>query len=175
MEMFWIVLRNIGIVVAIFYLVIVIVDVSFVLSFRSIMIGHDHDLFVIQANKKDMMEKLLEILRKHNVKCEKKQIDILTTFDVKRFEHQNGEEAKKAREELTSLCEYFLGLCRENNKVSQDQEFMAIESNLMENERVFRHHVTMYNADVLGYNFWIQFMPTRYIYLILRVKAKNLI
>jgi len=173
--LFGIILRNIAIALAIFYLVILIVDVSFTLSFRSIMKGHDHDLFVIQTNKKDMVEKLLSLLKKHNIKCDKKQVDSLTTFDVKNFEHQNGEAAKKAREELTSLCEYFLAVCRDNEKVSQDQAFIDLENNLNENERVFRYHVTMYNADVLGYNFWIKFLPTRYIYLLLRVKEKDII
>ena len=89
--------------------------------------------------------------------------------------YYDGEEAKKAREMLTSLSEYFLYVARDNDKVTNDAEFELISGNVEESEKLYRQHVVLYNADVLGYNFWISFFPTKFIYIILKFKAKDII
>ena len=175
MELFFIVLRNIAIVIAAFYLLFVIIDVVFVVSFSSILSHHDHDLFVILTNKKDNLDNLANLLGKNNVKVDKKKIEELNNFAIEKIEHQDGEVAKESRELLTSLSEYLLGLARDNQKVANDEDFLLIESNLNELESVYRQHVVLYNADVLGYNFWISFWPTRIFYKILKRKQKNII
>ena len=175
MELFLLILRNTAIVLAGVYLLLVVLDVIFVVSFSSILSHHDHDLSLILTNKKDNIDKLVALLNKHGVKLEKKKLEELANFDLKAVEHQDGEEAKKARELLTSLSEYFLYAARENVKVSNDQEFFEISMNLEELEKIYRQHVIPYNADVLGYNFWISFFPTRYIYKILKRKTKDII
>ena len=175
MELFLIILRNVAIVVAGLYAVFVVIDVIFVISFSSILSRHDNDLFLILTNKKDNVDKLVGLLSKHGIKTDKKQVEALNKFDIKLFEHQDGETAKSARELLTSLSEYFLYMVRDNEKVSNDQEFVTISANLDEIEKIYRQHVVLYNADVLGYNFWISFFPTRFIYLILKKKAKDII
>ena len=175
MDLFWSIVINVLIAIAIFYLLIVIVDVSFVLSFRSIMKNHDHDISIILTNKKDNLVKLIPLLNEHGVKVDKKKADELTLFDLSRINNQNSKEAKKAREELTLLGDYFLSLCYENDKVNDTNDFLLIDNNLKDIERVYRQHVLMYNADVLGYNYWISFFLTRYIYLILRIKKKDII
>ena len=88
---------------------------------------------------------------------------------------QNGEEAKAARDLLTSLSEYFLYVARDNEKVSSDPDFFEIANNIDEQEKIYRQHLVLYNADVLGYNFWISFFLTRYIYKILKRKTKDII
>ena len=175
MELFLIVLRNVALFLIAFYTLFVIVDVVFVISFSSILSHHDHDLFVILTNKKDNIDHLVDLLNKHNVKMEKKELEKLTNFDLKLIEHQDGEEAKLARESLTSISDYFLSLARENEKVTNDDDYLLIEANVNEMEAVYSHHVVLYNADVLGYNFWISFFPTRFIYLLLKFKKKNII
>lgn len=175
MELFFIILRNVAIFIAALYLLFVIVDVVFVVSFSSILANHDHDLFVILTNKKDNLVNCVALLNRHKVKLDKKVTDALNDFDIKLIEHQNGEEARKARELLTSLSDQILFAAREDQKVVNDEEFALIETNVNELEKVYRQHVVLYNADVLGYNFWITFFPTRYIYKILKRKQKDII
>lgn len=175
MELFFLILRNIVLVIVAFYLLFVILDAIFVVSFSSILSHHDHDLSLILTNKKDNVDNLVNLLNKHGVKLEKKNVDNLANFDLKTIEHQNGEEAKKNRELLTSLTEYFLYVARDTQKVVDDPEFSLISANIDELEKLYRQHVVLYNADVLGYNFWISFFPTRYIYKILKRKPKDII
>lgn len=175
MELFFIVLGNTAIFIVAIYLLFVIVDVVFVVSYSSILSNHDHDLFVILTNKKDNLSNCVALLSKHKVKIDKKIVDALANFDIKLIEHQDGEEARIARELLTSLSEQIMSVARESEKVTNDEEFALIETNVNELEKVYRQHVVLYNADVLGYNFWITFFPTRFIYKILKRKNKDII
>ena len=175
MELAFIILRNITIAIVGLYAIFLVIDIIFVVSFRSILSHHDHDLFLILTNKKDNLDKLAALINKHNIKVDKKQADALANFDLNIIEHQDGEEAKNARELLTSISEYFLYVARDNDKVTNDPEFELISGNVDESEKLYRQHVVLYNADVLGYNFWISFFPTRFIYRILKFKAKDII
>ena len=167
------ILLNTFIATLIVFVLLVIVDVSFVCSFSSIMKHHAHDLTVLLTNKRDNLVHLAELLAKSGVKLEKKKVEALNNFDLKRIEKQDGEDAKTAREELTSLNEYLLSICEENDIKNNDSEVQKVLANIMEIEKVYRHHLMMYNADVLGYNFWISFFPTRFIYIILKFKPKE--
>ena len=175
MELFWSIVINVIIGLAIFYLLIIIVDVGFVVSFRSIMKKHDHDISVILTNKKDNLTKLIPLLSEHGVKMDKKNVDNFTNFDLARINNQDNQQAKQARDELTLLSDYFLALCYEHSAVNESADFLFIDRTLKDIDRVYRQHILMYNADVLGYNYWINFFLTRYIYKIFRIKEKEII
>ena len=173
MELFLIILRNIAIAIAIIYVLIVIVTVSFVWSFASILSHHNHDLTVILTNKRDNLIKLASLLSGAGIKLDKKILEGLHNFDLKRIENQDGEDAKNAREELTSFSEYLLSIDTTNTNLNNQEEYIKTLENINELESVYRHHLLMYNADVLGYNFWINFFPTRFIFKIFRFKSKD--
>lgn len=175
MELFLIVLRNIFIAIAIIYAVLLIVSISFVASFASILSHHNNDLSVILTNKRDVLVTLSSLLSSDSIKLDKKQLDALTNFDLKRIENQSKEDAKMARDELTSLSEYFLSKVSENNKENASDEYRRVLENIQELDNVYRQRLMMYNADVLGYNFWISFFPTRFVFKLFRLKKKDTI
>lgn len=174
-ELLLLIIRNAAIVIAALYLLAVIFDIIFVASFSSILSRHEHDLYLTLTNKKDNLDRLLTLLNKNGVKLDKKTIEPLEKFDLKSIEHQDGEEARVAREQLTLISEYLLLTSRSDKKISESDEFMEINASIDEIEKVYRQHVLLYNADVLGYNFWITFVPTAYIYKILKKKKKDII
>ena len=134
---------------------------------------HAHDLTVILTTKRDNLIKLAELLSADGVKLDKKKVEGLNNYDVKRIENHDGEDAKKAREELTSYENYLLSIAEQHDMKSSNDEYQRALTKINELEKVYRHHLMMYNADVLGYNFWIMFFPTRFIYLILKLKTKE--
>ena len=175
MELFLIILRNTTIVIASIYILLLIITISFVLSFSSILSHHNHDLTVILTNKRDNLMKLSSLLNSGGIKLDKKNLDALNNFDLKRIENQDAEDAKAAREELTSLSEYFLMMASTNEAALNYEEYQQVLTNINELEKVYRDHLMMYNADVLGYNFWINFFPTRFIFKIFKLKKKDTI
>ena len=174
-ELLLLIIRNAAIVIVALYLLAVVFDIIFVASFSSILSRHEHDLYLTLTNKKDNLDRLLALLNKNGVKLDKKTIEPLEKFDLKSIEHQDGEEARVAREQLTLISEYLLLTSRSDKKISESDEFMEINASIDEIEKVYRQHVLLYNADVLGYNFWITFVPTAYIYKILKKKKKDII
>ena len=134
---------------------------------------HAHDLTVILTNKRDNLVKLMEFLSERGIKLDKKNVEKLNNFDSKRLEIKDGNDSKAARDELTSLSNYLLSVYEQNNVEDEQGECQKIINNIYELEKVYRQHLMMYNADVLGYNFWIIFFPTRFIYIILRFKSKE--
>ena len=134
---------------------------------------HSHDLTVILTNKRDNLVRLVSVLNTNNIKLDKKKVEALQNFDVKRIEKQDGEEAKDGRNELTSISDYLLAICSQSEIKQSFDEYQQVLAYISELENVYRHHLMMYNADVLGYNFWISFFPTRFIYKILRLKPKE--
>ena len=173
MKLFLLILLNTFIATLIVFVLIIIVDVSFVCSFSSIMKHHAHDITLLLTNKRDNLVHLAELLSKSGIKLDKKKVEALNNFDLKRIEKQDGEEARTAREELTSLNEYLLSIAGQNEIADKNDDLQKVLSNISELEKVYRHHLMMYNPDVLGYNCWISFFPTRFIYLILKFKPKE--
>ena len=173
MRLFLSIVLNSFIATMIVFLLIIIVDVTFVASFSSIMKHHAHDLTVILTNKRDNLAKLVEFLTAGGIKLDKKKVEKLLNFDTKRLEIKDNDDSKLAREELTSLCDYLLSVYEQNDVKDEQGECQKIINNIYELEKVYRQHLMMYNADVLGYNFWIIFFPTRFIYIILRFKSKE--
>lgn len=174
-ELLLLIIRNTAIVIAALYLFAVVFDIIFVVSFSSILVRHEHDLFLTLTNKKDILDRLLDLLNRNGVKLDKKSIEPLEKFDLKTIEHQDGPEAKAAREQLTLISEYLLLTSRSDKKISESNEFIELNASIDEIEKVYRQHILQYNADVLGYNFWISFVPTAYIYKILKKKKKDII
>ena len=56
-----------------------------------------------------------------------------------------------------------------------DPDFLQAKNNVLESDAIYRNNVTMYNADVLGYNYWIRFFPCAFVFKLFRVKKKEII
>lgn len=173
MKLFLTIVLNTFLATLIIFLLMIIVDVTFVASFSSIMKHHAHDLTVILTNKRDNLAKLVEFFLGNGIKLDKKKVENLQNFDTKRLEIKDNDDSKAARDELTSLNDYLLSIYEQNDIKDEQGECRKIIDNIYELEKVYRQHLMMYNADVLGYNFWIEFFPTRFIYIILRFKKKE--
>ncbi|MBO6262623.1 MAG: hypothetical protein J6N95_08545 [Bacilli bacterium] len=174
-ELLLLILRNSVIFIIALYLLAVVFDIIFVVSFSSILARHEHDLFLTLTSKKEHLDRLLALLNKNGIKLDKKTIEPLEKFDLKSIEHQDGESAKYAREQLTLISEYLLLTSRSNDVIANSEEFLELSASIDEIEKVYRQHILLYNADVLGYNFWITFFPTAYIYKIFKKKKKDII
>ena len=72
------------------------------------------------------------------------------------------------RDELVYLAE-------QNERLSKHGEIRQAKNNITEMDANYRNLIAMYNADAIGYNYWISFIPTRYIYKLLKVQSKQII
>ena len=125
--------------------------------------------------KFDNIKKLFDIMKKLNVKIDQKYLDAIDSIDANSFKHQWTEECKKSRDKLTYLRDEALFIARSQKNLEKNNEFITAKNNVIEMDTVYRNIVACYNADVLGYNYWISFWPTRWIWKMLKFKNRDLL
>ena len=174
MEAYQVVLLVFGIILGL-YIVLLIMDLIFVLSFRRIFIKHNKALEVFLHYKYDNIKKLLDILDKYNVRIGDKYLRMFSEISPDCFSNQESRECLEARTSLSMLRDELVYLAEQNEKLSKHGEIRQAKNYITEMDANYRNLIAMYNADVLGYNYWISFIPTRYIYKLLKVNSKQII
>ena len=157
------------------YMLVLICDLIFVFTFKRILKKHDKSLSIVLAVKFENIKKLFEIMKNLNVELDEEVLKNLYSIKLSDFENQASEKCKKSRETLSLLRDHAMFIAMSNPTLNKHNEFILAKQNVLENDEVYRVKLAMYNADVLGYNYWIRFLPTRFIFLMLKVQQKDLI
>lgn len=152
-----------------------IANAMFALWFKSVLKKHAKSMTVALNAKYDNIKKLFSIMSKLGVQFDEKYVSTLNSVNVEDFRIQHSEACKIARDKLTYLRDEALFLSRRNEKLEKNNEFMIAKNNVLEMDTVYRTTVANYNADVLGFNYWVRFLPFRWIWKLLKVKTKDLI
>ena len=151
------------------YLLLVLVDIIFVLVFKKIFKKHDKTITVLLTTKYDIIKRIIEQLNSLNISVEFKYIKMLQDINIKSFSNKTSKETVEYKNNLNLIKENIFSLIRNNDIASKHKELGKMKNDLQELELHYRSLVIMYNSDVLGYNYWIKFLPTRYLWL----KAKD--
>lgn len=164
----------ISIVVGI-YLLFVGLAVVFIFSFSRIFKKHNTALGVMLHSKYENILKMVELLKKYGVDVPSEHEEMLSHIDANSFKNQELPECVKARNDLAYLRNELDYLVASYPELSKNLEIKRTKDAIMEMDANYRTLVAMYNADVLGYNYWINFTPSRYIKYIFRLKEKQII
>ena len=54
-----------------------------------------------------------------------------------------------------------------------NNEIETLISNINENDECYRSRIVNYNSNVQGFNYWIKFLPSRFIFKIAKIKEKS--
>ncbi|MCR4879419.1 MAG: hypothetical protein K5906_00465 [Bacilli bacterium] len=174
MEAWEITLLVIGITLAIMILFI-ITDVTFILSFRSIFKKHNAALGLMLHVKYDNTKKLIDCLNKNQVTVPYRYIEVVNRIKTESFSNQESSDCLQAREDLTYLRNELVLLTNSSENLAKNMELKRAKDAIVEMDANYRKLIAMYNADVLGYNYWINFLPTKYIKYIFKLKEKQII
>ncbi|HNX16401.1 MAG TPA: hypothetical protein PKO28_03465 [Bacilli bacterium] len=154
---------------------LLIVDISLVATFKAILSRHNKAMNVMLMTKYDNIKKILDVLSDAEFPIDPKMSEIFLSIDTKMFTYQDTPECKQARDKLTYLRSEVFYLSRKNPSLENNEKYMIAKNNISETDVVYRNTVAMYNADVLGYNYWVRFMPYRWIFLLFKIKVKEII
>lgn len=157
------------------YLLTIIVNLLFIATFKHTMKKHNKALSVLYTSKLDQLIKMHQILLDAGATFDHKVISTIKEINPENFKDQNLEECKIAKDKLTYLQQEIMVKLPLFPALSESTEFTLINDLLIEIERNMRIYSIAYNSDVLGYNYWVRFMPCRYIFLIFKVKLKETI
>ena len=169
-----IVLIVVTIIIAI-WILLLIVNLIFFGFFNSVFKKHKKAMTVILYSKYENMEKLFAILKQSGIKIDARLTKMLYEINVEDFQEPNMEKFEKSKNALSYLKDEIMFIANQNPDLNANPDFVQAKNNVLESDAIYRSNVVMYNADVLGYNYWIRFLPCRFVFKMFRVKKKQII
>ena len=146
------------------WFLLLFIDIGFVLTFKTILNKHKKSLTVILNTKYLNLLKIFEIAKENGIEIKENVTNILTEMDKVGFTKHDSELGEKMRAYLSYLGEEARYIINKNKSAFSNGEGEIVITNLKDNEIQLRSNIAMYNADILGFNYWIGFLPTRFIY-----------
>lgn len=157
------------------YFLLFITNIIFIFSFKRMISRDSKAVRVALSTKLDVLKNIQVLLEKEGISFSEESAHSLRYLDVEDFVKLDTEDAAKAMEELTSIDTEYKSIISKNNKLTQRNDFVIVNSLLNENNQALKFSLLRYNADVLGYNYWVRFPPFIYIHLLWRLKLKKTI
>lgn len=163
-----------GSVVAL-WILLLIVNLIFVGSYNAIFKKHKKALTVILYTKLENMKKIFSILHQSGINIDKRLTDMLNDIKVQDFSEPSSENFDKSKNSLSYLKDEVMFIANQNPDLNSSLDFVQAKNNVLDSDAKYRSNVVMYNADVLGYNYWIRFLPCRFVFKMFKVKKKQII
>ena len=157
------------------WLLFLIVDLGFVFFFKIILNKHAKAMTVILNAKYENTKKLYDIFQSYNIPIEENLLAILNKINPNDFNKQDTKEGTEARTMLSYLRDEATFISNKNKELLEKPDFVIAKSNVSELDVQYRSNIAMYNADILGYNYWIRFLPCRFVFKMFKVKKKQII
>ena len=171
----WGVLIFILLILVAAYLLLLVVNIVFVISFGNMMRRDNRGIRVSLSAKLDILRKAQEVINANEIKITEKCAHSLRYLDSEDFFEAQLEEFIVATEELSMVEKEISGILFSSRKLANNDEVELIRSLLKDVNESLKTSVMAYNADVLGYNYWIRFTPCKYIFIIFKTKLKKTI
>ena len=157
------------------WVLLLIVDLIFVGSYLTIFKKHRNAMVVILYTKLENMKKLFSIVNQSGVKIDNRLTALLNDIREEDLSDPASKACEKSKNTLSYLKDEIVFLTNQNEDLANDPDFKLVKNNIIESEAIYRNNVTMYNADVLGYNYWIRFFPCAFVFKMFNVKKKEII
>ena len=157
------------------WVLLLITNLIFVGSYLTIFKKHKKAMVVVLFTKLENLKKIFSVIRQSGVDIDPKLVEKLNSISEKDFEEPGSAQYINANNTLSYLKDEVMFVANEHSDLVSGNEFNQAKKNVVEADALYRNNVTMYNADVLGYNYWIRFLPCRFVFKIFRVKKKELI
>ena len=152
-----------------------IVNLAFVATFKRKINEHRKAITIVLTQKKEALLNLVLIMEKSDSKLDPRFFALLQDIDENYFSKIYSNETKKARETLSYVRQELAGISNKSNDLQKNEEFKLSIASINSLDEQFRVLLASYNADIIGYNYWIAFKPYRYLFLLNKTEKKDLI
>ena len=157
------------------YLLLLVVNLIFVISFGNMMRRDNRGVRVSLSAKLDILRKAQEVILANGIKITEQCAHSLKYLDSEDFLEVQKDEFFTATQELSMVEKEVSGILRSSRKLAKNDEVELLKSLLNDVNESLKTSVMAYNADVLGYNYWIRFTPCKFVFLIFKTKLKKTI
>ena len=157
------------------WLLLLIVNLIFIGTYLHIFKKHKKALTVILYNKLENIKRIISTMKQSGVDVDNKLIALANDIVENDFLEPGSQQYNKSRDVLSYLKDELMFQANKHPELNEHSEFLLAKNYVAESDVAYRNNVTMYNADVLGYNYWIRFLPCRFVFMMFRVKKKEII
>lgn len=157
------------------WVLLLIVNLIFVGSYLTIFKKHKKAIVVILFTKLENMRKIFSIMHQSGIDIDNRLGALLADIHEEDFTEPGSPSYDRSKNSLSYLKDETMFIINQNPDLNTDPEFVLAKNNVIEADEIYRNNVTMYNADVLGYNYWIRFFPCAFVFKLFRVKKKQII
>ena len=155
------------------WLLTLIVNLIFVSSFSSIFKKHKKAIPVILSTKYDGLKSIISILNQSGIDVDNRYVALVNDISFEDFVEPGSTQFEKSKNTLSYLRDELFALASLHPELEGDEEFAQAKKNIVDSDTLYRTTVMMYNADVLGYNYWTSFLPCRFVFKMFKVKKKT--
>ena len=155
------------------WLLTLIVNLIFVSSFNSIFKKHKKAIPVILFTKCDSLKSIISILSQSGIDVDNRYVALVNDISFEDFVEPGSTQFEKSKNTLSYLRDELFALASLHPELEGDEEFAQAKKNIVDSDTLYRTTVMMYNADVLGYNYWTSFLPCRFVFKMFKVKKKT--
>ena len=157
------------------WLLLLVVNIIFVESYSFIFKKHKKALTVILYTKLENMKKIFLVVNQSGLKIDNRLNSLLSDIGPKDFDEPGSKEFDKSKNTLSYLKDEIMFVTNQHPDLESDNEFIQAKNGINEADAMYRSNIVMYNADVLGYNYWIRFFPCAFVFKLLKFKKKQII
>lgn len=160
--------------ILLYFIFMVIVFIYYDFFRRSLKL-HTKGMMISLVAKYDNLEKLIQFVKTNGEVIDDRLFIIFDSINKNNFSEPGSKKFKEEIEKLISCREIVFYLSRNDEKLKNNKDFELAKQNVIEMDTNYRNTVALYNADVLGYNYWIHFFLTRWMFKLTKIKDKELI
>ena len=157
------------------YVLGLIVNLAFIVAFKRKINEHKKAITIVLTQKKEALINLVLLIEKRDPKLDPRFFALLQDIDENYFAKIYSPETKKARETLSYVRQELAGISNKSSDLQKNEEFKLSLASINSLDEQFRVLIASYNADIIGYNYWIAFKPYRYIFILNKTEKKDLI
>ena len=156
------------------YVLLVVLDILLVAYLTKVVRRISNSINITLSSYYTQIKKTVELLKQNSFEISEDLLAKLEYIEPNSFDVMCSETYYKAKSNLSYLKDSLFSLISSNEEISNSTEFCDIKRNISELLLAYRSLVIKYNTEVVAYNYWIKFLPSRYIHKIFKKKTLDL-
>lgn len=135
----------------------------------------NHNMNILLMQKYDILILIAKIFKKYNLEIPSEFEEELSPKMDESLKKLTLTERLTVKAYLMKASQTLLYFAESNENVKNDTEFKILKKSLLEIDVNYRKAIALYNADALGFNYWIHFPLLRPVSFIMRFKDKEIV
>ena len=158
------------------WIIILIVSIIFAVAFKSKLNKTSKAINLLLAQRRELMMDLITLCKKHKVNVEENDLKAIVLLE-RIHDFQTLDKADRDYRVLTFThsSHNILSLCEHSKKITDDEIYADKLIEFNDIEESYRQKSAQYNADILGYNYWISVLTIKWVFRLFAKKKKDLI